>query len=161
MPSCFYLAEDDPLMLAFKRIVGDIIKLLNHEIPQRWQMVCPFNIGNIQRTSQPAIAVLVQPLTEVDWSRIRRTINSLIDAVLPNATFDVEFLPGGISLLHPGDESSGRSFINRITATPKMGDSVGISDHRHELKAFVYVSQGNNMSELPFLQEDWQKQDFF
>ncbi|KAJ5936617.1 hypothetical protein N7466_003067 [Penicillium verhagenii] len=96
-PSWFYVGKDAPLVRAFERARGDIIILLQHEIPQRWRVVSPFNVGNVQSKSESAIVVLVDPLTEANWSRIRKGIKSLVDGV--DTDFDVEFLPGELRFL--------------------------------------------------------------
>ncbi|KAJ5540491.1 hypothetical protein N7494_005567 [Penicillium frequentans] len=45
VPSFFFLASVDPLVVAFERTADNIITILNEMIPRRWRMVCPFNIG--------------------------------------------------------------------------------------------------------------------
>lgn len=95
----FYISDTDPLALVFNHAQSGLISVLDQAIKSRWGMLCPFNVGRTERNAQPAIAVIVDPLTVADWATLRVKMIALVAPHCSNELVDVEFLPGKLSLL--------------------------------------------------------------
>ncbi|KAJ6088616.1 hypothetical protein N7486_009877 [Penicillium sp. IBT 16267x] len=95
----FYLLNTHPLALAFQHAKAGLISILDEAIRNRWGMLCPFNVGRTEGKAQPAIAVIVNPLTVADWATLRAEMIALVAPHCSNGFIHVEFLPGKLSFL--------------------------------------------------------------
>ncbi|KXG47670.1 uncharacterized protein PGRI_015400 [Penicillium griseofulvum] len=106
-PSVFFTPSTHPLVVAYERTKGNIVKLLNQKIGSKWRLLCPFNVGSMKSKPQPMIVIIYQlsPHVETD-------------------DFDIESLLDGLSL----STSGGADFVDRLTlnAIPRMGYLIGI-----------------------------------
>ncbi|CAG8890772.1 unnamed protein product [Penicillium egyptiacum] len=141
-PSVFFIASTHPLVIAYERTKRNIVKLLNQTIGNKWRLLCPFNVGSMRAKAQPMIVVLVEPWTRANWFELRTQIMHQLSPNMKTDDFDIEFLPGGLSLLTNG----GESFVDRLTpnAAPRMGYSIGIpgDNNAGTLGGFVTLTHG-------------------
>lgn len=57
--------------------------------------MCSFDVSWNESAAQPAIVVIVEPLTSANWSELRARIISLISPHMENdGVVEVEFKPG-------------------------------------------------------------------
>jgi hypothetical protein len=141
-PSVFFIPSTHPLVIAYERTKGNIVKLLNQKTGSKWRLLCPFNVGSMKTKPQPMIVVLVEPWTRANWFELRNQIIYQLSPYMETDDFDIEFLPGGLSLLTSG----GEDFVDRLTpnAIPRMGYSIGIRGDKSAgtLGGFVTLTHG-------------------
>ncbi|KAJ5816176.1 hypothetical protein N7447_008409 [Penicillium robsamsonii] len=127
-PFVFFIAPTHPLVIAYERTKLNIVKLLNKAIGNKWRLLCPFHVGSMRAKAQPVIVVLVEPWTRTNWFELRCQIMYQLAPHMNTDDFDIEFLPGGLSLL-----TKAVSFKDRLTpnSVPRMGYSVGIEGNNN------------------------------
>lgn len=127
-PSLFFISSANSLAVAYEHVKHRIIGLLNQTIRRKWHVLCPFNVGQQETKAQPAIVIVVEPLTSANWFELRGQITSLVSPHMRNGVAEVEFLPGSLELLDSSGDSCGVSFKDRINSSgnTEMGHSVGI-----------------------------------
>ena len=124
-----------------------ILGLLHSEFATLWTTVSLYRVYRPSQKIVAAVVVTVRPYTEADWQSLKaQVINTLkrgykeLD-VPPNdrAPIDVEFIPGGFSLLPDAEDPKDPPYVSigaakdltgTLTQYPKMGDGLGIAGTR-------------------------------
>ncbi|OJJ45351.1 hypothetical protein ASPZODRAFT_133998 [Penicilliopsis zonata CBS 506.65] len=119
-PSLFFIPSTHPIVVAYEQVKHQILELLNKTVKANWQLLSPFNVGQLEAKAQPMIVIAVKPLTS-----------------------------GNLSLLNPSDNPSAVSFIDRINPNmlPEMGLSVGINQDSNAgtLGGFVTLTRNGKI----------------
>ncbi|KAJ5343643.1 uncharacterized protein N7506_003467 [Penicillium brevicompactum] len=138
-PSFFYIASDHPLVKAYDRVKDRIVAIITQSTGSDFNMICPFNVGPTAAKAQPTIVVLIEPWTIANWYELRLQIMSEVLPHMQADNFDVEFLPGGFSVLN-----GGIPLTQKVKEeVPRMGSSIGIQGGRSAgtLGGFVTLTQ--------------------
>ncbi|KAJ5345683.1 hypothetical protein N7452_003687 [Penicillium brevicompactum] len=143
-PSFFFIASDHPLVKAYDQVKHRIVAIITRSTGSNFNMICPFNVGRTAAKAQPTIVVLIEPWTIANWYELRLQIVSQLLPHMGTDVFDVEFLPGGLSVLN-----NGIPFTHEITEqVPRMGSSIGIQGGRNAgtLGGFVTLTQRDDIN---------------
>ncbi|KGO73685.1 hypothetical protein PITC_031150 [Penicillium italicum] len=141
VPTLFPIHSTAELAIAFHHHKDEIVRVLDETLGNKWQLVCPFNVGKDSQSARPALVIGVLPSTKANWYQLQAHLKHRLTSRIPPVFTDIEFLPGKLSLL--GDDDA-VSFRDRVKGPRdiQMGYSIGIrgDNNAGTLGGFVEVT---------------------
>lgn len=96
-PCLFPIKKDNPLARALGAAGHNIRKLIRTYLGSQWSTFSAYNIGRTEERAVPAIVVIVEPSTSINWKELMLLIKQEILRNDPSSSLtasEVEFLPG-------------------------------------------------------------------
>lgn len=133
----FPIPPDHPVISTYESFRPKFIEEVMRSLGNNWTTLCLFSVRLTFQNPTFAVVISLQPNTVCDWSILRFRLQQIIrlefqnqHIAQPSSSIDIEFVPGGWSILDPHSEKPGRSFANEVSQHPKLGTSIGVGGER-------------------------------
>lgn len=134
-PSLFPILPSHPAVAVYKAVREDLLVQIHNTIGSAWQALSLFDVGRTANTKKPAVVLMVDPLSEYDWSILTASLEAVISRQQANMgpRLRVEIMPGAWQQDPPSPEQNGvpgQSSIDDYKTHPRHGTSIGIMGER-------------------------------
>lgn len=134
-PSLFPILPKHPAVAVYKAVREDLLAQIHNTIGSAWQALSLFHVGRTANVKKPTVVLMVDPLSEYDWSILKASLEAVIgrqqDSI--GTRLRVEIMPGTCQPSPPAPEEQGLpgiSSMNNFNTHPGSGTSIGVLGER-------------------------------
>lgn len=134
-PSLFPILPKHPAVAVYKAVREDLLAQIHNTIGSAWQALSLFNVGRTANVKKPTVVLMVEPLSEYDWSILTASLEAVIGRQQGSigTRLRVEIMPGTCQQSPPAPEEQGMPEISSMSdfnTHPGSGTSIGVFGER-------------------------------
>lgn len=131
------ISPEDPVVTIYESFRWKLVEEITRSLGKCWTTLCLFSVQRPSQEQTFAVVITIQPYTVCDWLVLRSKLQHIIHLEFeakriaqPSSSIDIEFTPGGWSMLEPDTSRPGIGFARDAVEHPKLGTSISVKEEQ-------------------------------